>query len=103
MVKLINRLPGLRLLKSSIPGLASRMHVEWLDKPQNSTHVLKALPRNFDIKRHSQSIFYLYAVESLLYTVIIVPYAKVTFIIILSGQVVYSKLAKSIVIGIKFI
>ena len=38
--------------------------------------------------------------ESLLYTVIIVPYAVVTFVIILSGQVVNSKLAKSIVIGL---
>ena len=85
-------MPGLRLMISSIPGLASRMHVEFLDKPQNSTRLLKALPRSFDIKRHSQSIFYLYAVESLLYTVIIVPYAKVTFIIILSGQAVKSNL-----------
>ena len=78
MVKLINRIPGLRLLISSIPGLTSRMHVELLAKPQNSTYVLKALPWNFYIKRHSQSIFYLYAVESLLYLVIFVVYTVVT-------------------------
>ena len=34
---------------------------------------------------------------------IIVPYAVVTIIIILSSQVVNSKLAKSIGVGIKFI
>ena len=31
--KLINRIPGSRLLISSIPGSAYRMHVELLDKP----------------------------------------------------------------------
>ena len=31
--KLINRLPGLRLLISSLPGLPLRMHVESLGKP----------------------------------------------------------------------
>ena len=31
--KLINKIPGSRLLISSLPGSASRMHVEWLGKP----------------------------------------------------------------------
>ena len=43
MGKLINRIPGLRLLISSLPGEASRMHVEWLGKPH-------------DINKHSQSL-----------------------------------------------
>ena len=46
MGKLINRIPGLRLLISSLPGSALR------------THVLKALPGKLDIKRHSPSILY---------------------------------------------
>ena len=33
MGKLINRIPGLRLLISSVPGSALRMHVESLGKP----------------------------------------------------------------------
>ena len=33
--KLINRIPGLRLLISSLPGSASRMHVESLGKPHD--------------------------------------------------------------------
>ena len=33
MGKLINRIPGLRLLISSLPGSALKMHVESLDKP----------------------------------------------------------------------
>ena len=32
---LINRIPGLRLLISRLPGLALRMHVESLGKPQD--------------------------------------------------------------------
>ena len=44
--ELINRIPGLLLLISSLPGTASRMHVESLDKPRDSTSVLKALPSN---------------------------------------------------------
>ena len=35
MGKLINRVPGLYLLVSSLPGSALRMHVELLDKPRN--------------------------------------------------------------------
>ena len=46
MGKLINRIPGLRLLISSIPGSALRMHVEWLGKPR-------------DVNKHSQSIAWL--------------------------------------------
>ena len=33
--KLINRIPGLRLLISSLPGLASRTHDDSLDKPRD--------------------------------------------------------------------
>ena len=33
--KLINRIPGLRLLISNLPGLASRRHVESLGKPRD--------------------------------------------------------------------
>ena len=55
MGKLINRIPGSRLLISSLPGLALRTHVESLRKPRDvkSTSVLKALPGKLDIKRHS--------------------------------------------------
>ena len=35
MGKLINRIPGSRLLISSLPGLALRRHVELLGKPCN--------------------------------------------------------------------
>ena len=35
MGKLINRIPGLRLLISSLPGSALRMHVESLGKPRD--------------------------------------------------------------------
>ena len=35
MSKLINRIPGLSLLISSLPGSASRTHVELLDKPRD--------------------------------------------------------------------
>ena len=35
MGKLINRIPGLRLLISSLPGLALRTHVELLGKPRD--------------------------------------------------------------------
>ena len=46
MGKLINRIPGSRLLISSLASLAM------------STSVLKALPGKLDIKRHSPSILY---------------------------------------------
>ena len=35
MSKLINRIPGLRLLISNLPGLALRTHVESLGNPRN--------------------------------------------------------------------
>ena len=41
--KLINRIPGLRLLISSLPGSALRMHVESLGKPH-------------DVNKRSQSL-----------------------------------------------
>ena len=44
--KLINRIPGSRLLISSLPG----------KKPSDSTCALEALPGKLDIKRHSPSI-----------------------------------------------
>ena len=59
MGKLINRIPGLCVMMSSLPGSASRLHVETLGKPLDSTSVLKALPGKLDIKRHSPSVFYL--------------------------------------------
>ena len=41
--KLINRIPGVRLLISSLPGLALRMHVESLGRPH-------------DVNKRSQSL-----------------------------------------------
>ena len=58
MGKLINRIPGSRLLISSFLGSALRTHVESLGKPRDVS-VLKALPGKLDIKRHSPSILYL--------------------------------------------
>ena len=43
MGKLLNRIPGLRLLISSLPGSALRMHVEFYCKPH-------------DVKKRSQSL-----------------------------------------------
>ena len=43
MGKLINRIPGSRLLISSLPGLALGMHVESLGMPR-------------DVNKHSQSL-----------------------------------------------
>ena len=70
MRKLINRIPGFRLLISSLPGSALRTHVESLGKPRDvnmrsaslamSTCVLKALPGKLGIKRHSPSILSIY-------------------------------------------
>ena len=56
--KLLNRIPGSRLLISSLPGLALRTHVECSTSLAVSTSVLKALPGKLDIKRHSPSILY---------------------------------------------
>ena len=46
--KMINRIPGLPLLTSNLPGSALRMY----GKPLNSRSALKALPRKLDIKTH---------------------------------------------------
>ena len=53
MGNLIHRIPGWRLLISSLPGLASRTHVESLRKPRDLTSVLEALPGKLDIKRQT--------------------------------------------------
>ena len=58
MRKLIHRIPGSRLLISSLPGSALRTLVEALGKALTSLSVLKALPGKLDIKRHSPSILY---------------------------------------------
>ena len=59
MGKLINRIPGLRLLISSLPGSALRTHVESLGKPHDVNMRSQALPGKLDIKRHSPSILYI--------------------------------------------
>ena len=56
MGKLINRIPGSRLLISNLPGSALRTQVESLGKLAMSTSVLKALP---GIKIPSPSILYI--------------------------------------------
>ena len=48
--KLINRIAGVRLLISSLPGSASRMHVESLAMLHDSTSVLKAKPCKLGMK-----------------------------------------------------
>ena len=57
MCKLINRIPGSRLLILSLPGSALRTHVESLGKPRDVNKHSQSLG-NFDIKRHSPSILY---------------------------------------------
>ena len=53
----INRKSRLHLLISSLPVSATKMHVESLCKPHDSTSIFIALPGKFDfIKRHSPSI-----------------------------------------------
>ena len=59
MGKLINIIPCLGLLISSLPGSTSGMHVESLGKPHDLTSVLEASPGKLDINRHSPSILYL--------------------------------------------
>ena len=51
MGKLINRIPGSRLLISSLQDSALRMRAESLGKPRDSTSVLKALSGKLGIKR----------------------------------------------------
>ena len=60
MGKLINRIPRLCLLISSLPSSARRTHVESLGMPHGSTSVLKALPGKLDTKRHSPIIICFY-------------------------------------------
>ena len=45
MGKLINRIPGLRLLISSLPGSALRTHVESLGKPRDVNMRSQSLAR----------------------------------------------------------
>ena len=59
MGKLINRIPGSRLLISSLPGSVLRTHVESLGKPRDVNSVLKASPGKLHIKRHSPRILYI--------------------------------------------
>ena len=62
--KLINRIPGSRLLISSLPGLALKKHVESVGKPgAMSTIALEALHGKLDFKRHSPSILHLSTVK----------------------------------------
>ena len=49
----LNRIPGSRLMISSLPGWALRMLVESHGKPR------EALPGKLDIKRHSPSNLYI--------------------------------------------
>ena len=59
MGKLINRIPGLCILISSLPGSALKMHVESLGILRMSTSLLKALPGK--LARHSPSILHLHS------------------------------------------
>ena len=62
---LINEIPGLFLLISSLPGSALRTHVDRSASLAMSTSVLKALPGKLDIKRHSPYlVFYNYNLEA---------------------------------------
>ena len=68
MGKLINRIPGLRLLISSLPGSALRMQVESLGKPGK-----------LDIKIPSPSILYLLVFSCILYLLVLVLYSMLVF------------------------
>ena len=46
LCKLINRIPGSCLFKSSLPCSASRMHVELFGKPRDLTCVVKIVSMN---------------------------------------------------------
>ena len=61
MGNLINRMPGLCHLISSLPGSALRTHVESLASLAMATSAPKALPGKLDIKRHSPSILYIWS------------------------------------------
>ena len=70
MGKQINRIPGPRLLLSSLPGSALRVHVELLGKPRDAICILKALLGILYIKRHSPCILYLSVVISVVYSAV---------------------------------
>ena len=57
MGELINRIPGQRLLISSLPGLALRTLVESLGKLLDSTSLLEALLGKFDITRQTLTLY----------------------------------------------
>ena len=61
MGKLINRIPGLRLLISSLSGSVLRTNVELLSKPHDVNKRSGSLACKLDIKRHSPSILYISA------------------------------------------
>ena len=63
MGKLINRIPGSRLVISSFPGSALRSHVESLSKPRDVNMRSQSLVGKLDIKRHSPSILYLLEIK----------------------------------------
>ena len=61
--KLINRIPGLRLLISRLPGSALRMHVESLGKPRNvNKHSQKPCLVNV-ISKDTHLVFSVYRVN----------------------------------------
>ena len=60
MGKLINRIPGSRLLISSLPGSALRTHVESLSKPCNVHKPSQSFAGKLDHKRHSPSILHIF-------------------------------------------
>ena len=57
--KLINRIPDSHLLISSLPGLASRMHVESLRKHCNSRSILKRPCLVTLISKDNHLVFYI--------------------------------------------
>ena len=62
MGKLINRIPGSRLLISSLPGSALSTLVESLGKSRDVNKRSQSLDK-IDIKRHSPSIIYVHAIR----------------------------------------
>ena len=58
--KLIRRILGSRLLIASLPGSASRTHVEPLGKPRDSTRVLETLLVNLISKDTSPNSLFMF-------------------------------------------
>ena len=54
--EMINKIPGSRLLISSLPDSASRTHVESLGSLAMSPSLLEVLPAKLDIKRRKPGI-----------------------------------------------